>query len=517
MKELPLTADELVNKLLALPAAARLSLFDSCGRTLGGSRYLIAGINPLESFEFHCQNKNEAENALQFLDEKLKFYRQNGKSILEGFCAATFGYDLGLLLEDIKPRCKEFDNLIEPSITLAFYKEIFVHDYITGKTFAATNSTDILSLKSFAAEGDAFNSGGLPNPPSGDSTDLFLKGTHLIPLEENATPSALETNLDGDGRLKNLPLSNVSPSATSFRSLQNSMSATENGQDNKNSFPLKANIDLSSNFTREKYLEAVEKIRKHIALGNIYQANLTQQFRVELAKDLTPEMIFARLRKEHPAPFAAFLRRANDAVVSASPERFLQISQTGEVTTSPIKGTRRRGKTAEEDAFLRQQLETSAKDRAENVMIVDLLRNDIGRVCEFNSVKVEKLCEIEEHPTLFHLVSTIKGQLREDANVSDLIKAAFPCGSITGAPKIRAMQILDEIETAPRGLSMGAIGYFAFDGAADLNVAIRTMTIKDSIATFNVGGGIVFDSEPQAEFDESLLKAQALLKAVGAN
>lgn len=433
MKELSLTADELVNKLLALPAEARLSLFDSCGRTLGGSRYLIAGINPLESFEFYCKDKKEAENALQFLDEKLKFYRQDGKSISDGFCAATFGYDLGLLLENITPRRKEFNNLIEPTVTLAFYKEIFVHDYITGRTYG--------SVPSALADGWR---------------------THY--------PSA---NADG--------------------------------------------TDLFSNFTKDAYLTAVEKIRKHIALGNIYQANLTQQFRVELNENLTPEMIFARLRRKHPAPFAAFLRRADDAVVSASPERFLQISRAGEVITSPIKGTRRRGKTAEEDAFLRQQLEMSAKDRAENVMIVDLLRNDIGRVCEFNSVKVEKLCEIEEHPTLFHLVSTIKGQLRKDANVSDLIKATFPCGSITGAPKIRAMQILDEIETAPRGLSMGAVGYFGFDGAADLNVAIRTITIKNQTATFNVGGGIVFDSEPQAEFDESLLKAQALLKAVGAN
>ena len=182
---------------------------------------------------------------------------------------------------------------------------------------------------------------------------------------------------------------------------------------------------------------------------------------------------------------------------------------------APIKGTMRRGKTAEEDSRLREQLERSPKDLAENVMIVDLLRNDIGRVCEFGSVKPVKLCELETHESLFHLVSTIEGQLRDTVKTSDLLKATFPCGSITGAPKISAMQILDRIETARRNLSMGAIGYFGFDGSTDLNVAIRTMTIQNQTAVFNVGGGIVADSEPVAEYDEALLKARALLGAIG--
>ena len=288
----------------------------------------------------------------------------------------------------------------------------------------------------------------------------------------------------------------------------------------ESSFFIPKNIRLQSNFSRTDYLSAIEQIRERIASGDIYQANLTQQIRLESTENFTPAAVFRHLRKFHPARFAAFLQRKNDTVVSASPERFLQIQNSKLevqnsriVTAQPIKGTKKRGASPDEDDLLRRELEKSVKDRAENVMIVDLLRNDLGRVCEFGSVRVENLCSIEEHPTLFHLVSTVRGKLRENVKPSDLLKAAFPCGSITGAPKIRAMQILDEIETAPRDLSMGAIGYFGFDGSMDLNVAIRTAVVRANRAVFNVGGGIVYDSQPAAEYEESLVKARALLNA----
>ena len=180
--------------------------------------------------------------------------------------------------------------------------------------------------------------------------------------------------------------------------------------------------------------------------------------------------------------------------------------------------------TESEDEALRAELESSEKDRAENTMIVDLLRNDLGRVCEYGSISVESVCEIEEHPTLFHLVSTISGRLRNKATFTDVLRALFPCGSITGAPKIRTMEIIDEIEPAKRGLSMGAIGYFiperGFEGLEpgfDLSVAIRTMVIDGRSAVFNVGGGITIDSDPAAEFEETQIKAKALLGALGNN
>jgi para-aminobenzoate synthetase component 1 len=277
---------------------------------------------------------------------------------------------------------------------------------------------------------------------------------------------------------------------------------------------------LTSNFTRDEYVAAVHRIKTRIAAGDIYQANLTQQLSIKVAKDLRPEHIFLRLRRHHPASFAAFIRRRRDTVISASPERFLRVEASGHASARcveawPIKGTRPRGRNAEEDERLRAELRSSEKDRAENVMIVDLLRNDLGRVCEYGSIEVPELFTIQEHPTLFHLVSKVRGRLREQVKAGDLLRASFPCGSVTGAPKIRAMEIIDEVETAPRGLSMGAIGYFSFDGALDLSVAIRTMTVMDGTARFNVGGGIVADSDPLLEYEESLVKARALLHALG--
>lgn len=288
---------------------------------------------------------------------------------------------------------------------------------------------------------------------------------------------------------------------------------------------------LSSNFTRSTYIETVRSIQERIRCGDTYQTNLTQQITAELPPDRTPSSVFARLRRDHPAPFAAFIARNDSTVISASPERFFKCQSVSEgdsptlsferITTSPIKGTRKRGKTSEEDAALRNELLASKKDRAENTMIVDLLRNDLGRVCEYGSVEVEKLCEIEEHPSLFHLVSTVAGNLRPGTKFSDILKALFPCGSITGAPKISTMRIIDDIEPSSRGLSMGAIGYhiprgFELEPTLDLSVAIRTMVIRDQTATFNVGGGIVIDSDPESEYEETLTKAKALLAAIGA-
>lgn len=280
---------------------------------------------------------------------------------------------------------------------------------------------------------------------------------------------------------------------------------------------------VRSNFTRAEYIDAVEQIKELIRSGETYQTNLTQQFQVSPCE--SPNDVFMNLRRDHPASFAALIDRGGDTVVSASPEEFIRIetSENGRrITASPIKGTRPRGLSEIDDNRLRIELLTSEKDRAENTMIVDLMRNDLGRVCEFGSVKVEDLCSIEEHPTLFHLVSSVTGALRSDAAFSDIVKAVFPCGSITGAPKLRTMEIIERIEPAARGLSMGAIGCRIPGGLVrgreifDMSVAIRTMVVRNSTAVFNVGGGVVIDSDPIKEYDESLLKAKALLRALGA-
>jgi para-aminobenzoate synthetase component I len=276
---------------------------------------------------------------------------------------------------------------------------------------------------------------------------------------------------------------------------------------------------FTSNFTKAEYYEAIEKVREFIRNGDTYQTNLTQQVTGDLG-NTAPDIIFQRLRSSHPASFSAYLQRPTSVVISASPERFFKIDDVRQtITTSPIKGTRSRGKTPAEDLRLIEELLESPKDRAENLMIVDLLRNDLGRVCQYGSVRVEHLCTVESHPTFHNLVSTVTGQLRPSVLPSDILKALFPCGSITGAPKISTMAIISQLEGRPRGLSMGAIGCytpggFGVPGSFEMSVAIRTVVITNGAATFNVGGGIVIDSHPEQEYQETLTKAAALLHAL---
>ena len=363
----------------------------------------------------------------------------------------TLSYDFGRKLQNI-PRREKVTSTTEPDLFLALFDALLVHDYNLGTTRIAGNS----------------------------------------------------------GRFDEIYSSLTRHSADSFES--------------KPSVPVKTTT-ARSNLSRSEYMSAVEVIQEYIRSGDTYQTNLTQLIECDIPVELSAQKIFWRLRRDHPAPFAAFLKRNSSIVVSASPERFFRVDKDGRtIEASPIKGTRRRGKGAVEDDRLRTELLSSEKDRAENTMIVDLVRNDLGRVCEYGSVEVKKLCDLEEHPTLFHLVSTVTGKLRAGAKLSEILRAVFPCGSITGAPKIRTMQIIEDLEPDYRGLSMGAIGInippswdsdHLIDVRTDLSVAIRTMTIVDQRITFNVGGGIVIDSDPAKEYDESLLKAAALMTSVG--
>jgi len=264
---------------------------------------------------------------------------------------------------------------------------------------------------------------------------------------------------------------------------------------------------------RAAYESMVRRVIDYILAGDIYQANLSQRFTAALPKDADPFDLYCNLRRRNPAPFAAFLRHGGIALLSASPERFLQL-QGRQVETRPIKGTRRRGRSKEEDDALAQELLASAKDRAENLMIVDLLRNDLSRVCADHSVDVPVLFGLESFATVHHLVSVVTGRLRPGMTAVDLLRAAFPGGSITGAPKIRAMEIIAELEPNRRGPYCGSIGYIGFDGSMDSSIVIRTMAVRGRHLTFHVGGGIVADSDPTAEYEESLTKAKALIESL---
>jgi para-aminobenzoate synthetase component 1 len=261
---------------------------------------------------------------------------------------------------------------------------------------------------------------------------------------------------------------------------------------------------LASNFDREGYLEAARRAVEYIHAGDCFQVNVSQRLLAPL--QLPPVELYQRLRERNPAPFAGYFDMGEFVIASASPERFLWL-QDGEVETRPIKGTRPRGETPADDTERIRELLTSAKDRAENVMIVDLLRNDLGRVCRYGSVAVTAVCRVESYQFVHHLVSEVRGRLREGATAVDLLRAAFPGGSVTGAPKVRAMEIIAELEPTARGPYCGSLGFIGFDGTMDTNILIRTFTIGRGWVQFPVGGGIVADSDPEREYQETWHKA----------
>jgi len=272
-------------------------------------------------------------------------------------------------------------------------------------------------------------------------------------------------------------------------------------------------VALKSNFTPEEYKRVVNRVREYIAAGDVFQVNLSQRFEADLK--IPAYELYKRLRTINPAPFASYLGFPDLAIVSASPERFLRV-QGDLVETRPIKGTRPRGKDRAEDERLAKELVHSPKDRAENVMIVDLERNDLGRVCQYGTVKVTELAVLETFPTVFHLTSTVVGKRRRDKSNIDLLKATLPGGSITGAPKVRAMEIIDELEPTKMSVYTGSIGYVGFNEDMDIDIVIRTFLVKQGKAYFQVGGGIIYDSDPEAEYVETLDKGKALIQALQA-
>jgi len=276
---------------------------------------------------------------------------------------------------------------------------------------------------------------------------------------------------------------------------------------------------IISNFSKENYLRAVERAKQYINAGDIYQVNLSQRFQTQI--EASPYEIYKRLRKINPASFSSYLKFDNKYVISSSPERFLSLQNrpgsggmVRKIQTMPIKGTRPRGKDEDTNKKMQEELLSSKKDDAELAMIVDLERNDLGRVCNYNTVKVTEKKRLEAHPTVYHLVATVEGELHSRYDAIDLLKATFPGGSITGAPKVRAMQIIDELEPNKRSAYTGAMGYLSFNGNMDLNIAIRTFLVKDDHIFFQVGGGIVADSNPEDEYQETLHKARALIETL---
>ncbi len=280
----------------------------------------------------------------------------------------------------------------------------------------------------------------------------------------------------------------------------------------RNSKLLTLNSELHYEMSKEQYMDIVRRAKEYIAAGDIFQANISLRVSADIG-DIKPWSLYEILRSINPSPFAGYIDFGDYQIVSSSPERLLKVKD-GVIETRPIAGTRPRGRDMKEDELMRTELLLNEKERAEHIMLIDLERNDIGRVSDYGSVHVDELMITEDYSHVIHIVSNVKGNLASWKNCFDAIKAAFPGGTITGVPKVRCMEIIDELEPVSRGPYTGSFGYIGFSGSMDLNIVIRTFVIKDGFAYVQAGAGIVADSDPEKEYYESLKKAEALIRTL---
>jgi para-aminobenzoate synthetase component I len=387
----------------------------------------------------------------------------------QGGAAGYLAYDWGAVLERLpSPR---YDDLSIPDVAFAIYDWVIAWDHLERRAW-------IIST-------------GLPETGAQKSQRCENR---LALVRDRLSSRSLSTEI-----------SHAPPVSSSSR-IEHAPSYPVSDTD------LPDTLDLRSSFTHRGYLDALTRVREYIIAGDIFQANLSQRFEAPLTEP--PFALYQRLRAINPAPFAAFLDFDGVTIASASPERFLRLDTERHVEARPIKGTRPRGVYPAHDAALGRALQESAKDRAENLMIVDLMRNDLSRVSLPGSVRVPELFALERYATVHHLVSTVTGTLEPGRDAIDLLCATFPGGSITGAPKVRAMEIIAELEPSRRGVYCGSIGYLSLTGAMDTSIVIRTYQAIRGQVYFSAGGGIVADSDPEQEYRETFDKARALIRAL---
>lgn len=446
--------------------------------TLGRFSFLTA--DPVEFLVSHDATHDSLADVARRL-AKFPAATVPGLPPFQGGAAGLLGYELARSLERIPAAgCDEFGV---PVVALGLYDVVLCWDHATDRAWIVSQGypeRDPARRRRRAAE----------------RLDEFLRRLSEPPNAERSSPAAahLVTQLEGGAPLA---------SRADVRFADLALCHPLVGAD----LP----AGLASNFSASGYRDTVERAIEYIRAGDIFQVNLSQRFLYPATDDAAA--LYRRLRRFNPGTFAAYFDLGEFQLASASPERFLQV-RDGLVETRPIKGTRRRMKSAEANLFMGDDLLQSEKDRAENVMIVDLLRNDLARVCRPESVRVTQLCELETYEYVLHLVSAVEGRLADGRGPLDLIRAAFPGGSITGAPKIRAMEIIAELEPTVRGPYCGSIGYVGFDGAVDLNILIRTITTGRGWRQFPAGGGVVAQSRPQSEYEETWHKAAGLIRSL---
>lgn len=417
-----------------------------------------------------------------------------GAPPFQGGAAGYVGYDYGAVLERLPtPR---FDDLGVPDVVLGLYDWVVAWDHATSLAWLVSTGFP--------------DSSGSRNTRARRRADSVRR--RLAPAAPRRRASVVAV-FSGPGRLSSPTLPIEAIAAAAERNQANASAAERAPSFPASAEPLAASRGgIRSSFTRDAYLAAVERVRDYILAGDVFQVNLSQRLEAPLAG--SPWALYLRLRDATPSSFGGYLAFDDMTIASASPERFLSVTADGLVETRPIKGTRPRGPTPEEDDALGRDLAASAKDRAENLMIVDLLRNDLSRVCRAGSVRVPELFALERFATVQHLVSTVVGELEAARDAIDLLRAAFPGGSVTGAPKVRAMEIIAELEPSRRGPYCGSLAYLSMTGAMDSSIVIRSFIVAGGRAHFSAGGGIVADSDPEQEYRETWDKARALVAAL---
>lgn len=450
---------ELLARFASLPDVA---LLDGASDTPDLGRFSYLAADPVTSLVAPAAEWESVRARVRHTITS-SFPYDDGLPPFQGGWIGWLSYELGTAF-DRMPRAPR-DDLHTPDIALALYDWVIAWDHLSGQSWLVSSGID--------AEGRC------------DEARAEARATAVLAqLREGgrATPPRAVGGAAAPGRVA-IEAFEVSPPG------------------------------LTGDFTPAEYRDAVQRVIDHICAGDLFQANLSQRFLAPFAGE--PHALYRAMRRIAAAPMAACLARPDRHLLSASPELFLRLDpRTRVVETRPIKGTRPRGKDATEDAALASELIASEKDRAENVMIVDLLRNDLSRVCTPESIQVPALCRLDTHAAVHHLVSIVTGTLRPECDTLDLIEATFPGGSITGAPKLRATELIAALEPVTRGAYCGAIGWIGCDGGVEFSVAIRTITLANGVAAIHAGGGITAQSDPEEEYQETLDKARALVRAL---
>jgi para-aminobenzoate synthetase component 1 len=452
--------EEIFQRLAHLPYCLFL---DSASRhpTLG--RYSFLAADPFEIVRISA----DGSDALDVLGKIIQQFSVESVPELppfQGGAAGLLGYELGRSLESVPPT--SYDEFNVPALAMGLYDVVVAFDHVTDRAWIVSQ--------------------GLPEL---DPSSRYRRAKQRLEQARGWISGSCDDRCA------------ATPEATGQLSPQQLASQ----------YPVADIPDLTSNFSEQAYLKAVQRVIDYIYAGDVFQVNLAQRLLMP-ARDNSVSL-YRRLRHCNPGPMAGYFDLGDFQILSASPERFLRVHQR-QVETRPIKGTRPRSGDPKIDRAAEAELLGSEKDRAENVMIVDLLRNDLSRVCSPDSIRVSQLCGIEPCQFVMHLVSAVTGRLRSECTSLDLVRAAFPGGSITGAPKVRAMEIIAELEPTARGAYCGALGYLGFDGSMDWNLLIRTITAGRGWWQFPVGGGIVAQSIPEQEYEETWHKAEGLLRTI---